>query len=128
MGTGLIVAALAAAAVILTGTAYSLLHPAPSRIADVTRCLRDEKHLAILSPLGDAVAASARAGNVATQVESNGVTISLARTTDEAHRMLAAYGSYGIPSDRLTIQDRLVALWQRPPTTSQLQTIDDCNY
>lgn len=126
---GLIVAVAVAVALLAGGGAYAALHRPPSRYDLVTRCLTNEKGIVIeTSPFWDDIALSAAAGAFTVTIEENRVTVSLAGSIDETDRLLAAYVGSGVPRDRLTQRGRLVAIWTRPPSPTQLQTLYDCTY
>lgn len=128
VGWGLAVAAFVAVAVLGIGGLYTVLYPGPSRLDLANRCLTSEKRLDVLTPFNDPVAASATGGTLSTDIQSNHVTISLAGSTTEAKQLVARYRGYSIPSGRLTLYERVVAFWQRPPTQDEIETVRDCSY
>ena len=92
------------------------------------RCLVNEKGAAVTTPR-DPIAGSAELGALATVVETNGVTVSVAASETSAERVAAAYRSVGGDlGERLEVRGRTVYLWERPPSPTQRQTVYDCAY
>ncbi len=92
------------------------------------RCLVNEKR-AFLEQPRDPIARSAELGTLRTVIETNGVTVSVAGSVEDARRILAAYESVaGELGKRLELRGRTVYLWDRAPSSSQRQTLFDCTY
>jgi hypothetical protein len=92
------------------------------------RCLVNEKGATVSTPR-DPIAGSAELGALATVVETNGVTVSVAASETSAERVAAAYRSIGGDlGERLEVRGRTVYLWERPPSPTQRQTVYDCAY
>jgi hypothetical protein len=112
---------------LLVASAWSLSHNDPTELDLTRRCLEREKSLAV-EPANDPVAASASGGALATVVEGNAVTVSVARSEAEVGRLRAAYAAGGDPGTRLDLHGRYVALWHRDPSPTQRQVTYDCAY
>jgi hypothetical protein len=96
--------------------------------SELRRCLVDEKG-AIVEETTDPIAESAELGALRTLIETNGVTVAVASSTDRAQRIAANYRSVGIDlGERLELRGRTVVLWDRPPSPTQRQTLYDCTY
>lgn len=91
-------------------------------------CLVNEKK-ATVGRANDPIAGSAELGALRTVIETNGVTISVAGSTGEAARLVAAYRAVGgALGPRLELRGRTVYLWDRAPSPTQRQTLFDCHY
>jgi hypothetical protein len=108
---------------------YSLVHEEPGAFAKVETCLASEKGLTLEQPR-DPIAGSAELGAVRTVVETNGVTIAVARDSESAERIVAAYRSVAsdLEEGRLERRGRLVFLWDRPASPTQRQALFECEY
>jgi hypothetical protein len=94
----------------------------------VSDCLRFEKGVPF-DAVRDPIARSAELGALRMVIETNGVTMSVAGDAEEAQRMVAAYQAVaGDLGTRLERRGRIVYLWDRRPSTSQRQTLYDCEY
>jgi hypothetical protein len=94
----------------------------------VSDCLQFEKGVPF-DTLRDPIAQSAKLGALRMVIETNGVTMSVAGDAEEAGRLAAAYRSVaGELGTRLEVRGRIVYLWDRRPSTSQRQTLFDCEY
>ena len=92
----------------------------------LTRCLIDWKGVTV-RPTRDPIARSAELGAFDTEIETNPVTVSVARDTEEAERIVAHYRAVGGElGPRLELRGRLVLLWEREPSLTQLQAMIDC--
>ena len=92
------------------------------------RCLVNEKGATVEEPM-DPIARSAELGSLRTVIETNGVTVSVAASTEGGRRLVAAYRSVaGELGTRLELRGRTVYLWDRPPSPTQRQTLFDCTY
>jgi hypothetical protein len=126
-------AALVAVAAILTAAVvgwrvHDALHDEPTAFELLRRCLVNEKHVALTAP-SDPVARSAELGAVRTAIETNGVTISVAHSLEDAARIVDAYRSVaGDLGTRLELRRTTVYLWDGPPSASQRQALYDCTY
>ena len=107
---------------------HDAVHDEPTAYELMVRCLTQEKHLA-LEPPRDPIALSAGLGAVRTVIETNGVTISVARSPEGAERIVAAYRSVaGDLGTRLELRGGTVYLWDGVPGSTQRQTVFDCTY
>ena len=111
---------------------YRSVHHGPTPLELTEKCLRREKLLPIESTAGDAIAASARGGSLATRVEGNGVHVLIATSDREAAELADEYRrTAGRRIDvRLDVRGRVVYVWEAPspPTATQRQTMYDCWY
>jgi cell wall-associated NlpC family hydrolase len=107
---------------------HDAVHDEPTAFELLRRCLVNEKHVAIAGTT-DPIARSAELGAVRTAIETNGVTISVARSPEDAARIVAAYRSVaGDLGTRLELRNGTVYLWDGPPSPSQRQALYDCTY
>ena len=124
----LIVAVLCVSSLVGWGV-YSAVHDERPIVERITICLTAEKGVTVEKPR-DPVAQSAELGALRTVIETNGVTISVAKDRKSAERIVAAYR--GIADDleegRLERRGRLVYLWDRPASPTQRQALFDCEY
>jgi hypothetical protein len=104
----------------------------PTALEQTERCLRREKLLPIESIEGDAIADTAGGGALATRVAGNGVRVVIAKSDEEAARLVATYlrtegRQIGI---RLDVRGHVVYVWEavRPPHSTERQTMYDCWY
>lgn len=126
---GLVVGALLVGAQLVVGVAWSLTHDDPTELELTARCFTREMLLQVEPTVGDAIAASASGGTLTTVVEGNLVTIALVSRAGEAERLRAAYLALGGDvGSRLEVRGRYVRLWHRPPSPSQRETADGCEY
>jgi hypothetical protein len=124
---GVVCALVVILAQLVVASAWSLGHEDPTELALTRQCLEREKGLAV-GPADDSVAASASGGALATVVEGNAVTLSVARSEAEVERLRSAYSASGDPGTRLDLHGRYVALWHREPSPTQRQVTYDCAY
>ena len=90
------------------------------------RCLIDWKGATVTSTR-DPIARSAELGAFETVIETNGITVSVARNREEAEEIVAHYRAVGGElGTRLELRGRLVFLWEREPSPTQLQAMIDC--
>ena len=90
------------------------------------RCLIDWKGVTV-RPTRDPIARSAELGAFETVIETNPVTVSVARNEEEAERIGANYRAVGgALGTRLELRGRTVFLWAREPSPTQHQAIIDC--
>jgi len=124
----LAVAALCVAA-ISGWAAYSVVHEGPSALAQITKCLVAERGQTV-EATRDPIAQSAELGALRTTVETNGVTIAVAKDPESADRILAAYRRIAtdLEEGRLERRGRLVYLWDRPASPTQRQALFNCEY
>ena len=124
----LTVAALCVSALVGWGV-YSVVHDEPGPVARITTCLVAERGLTVETPR-DPIAQSAELGALRTVVETNGVTISVARDRESAERIVAAYRRVAddLEEGRLERRGRLVFLWDRPASPTQRQVLFNCEY
>jgi hypothetical protein len=111
---------------LVVASAWSLGNDDPTELALTRQCLEREKGLEV-EPTDDPVAASASGGTLATVVEGNAVTLSVAGSEAEVERLRSAY-SASDPGTRLDLHGRYVALWHREPSPTQRQVTYDCAY
>lgn len=92
-------------------------------------CLEVEKGLTLETPR-DPIARSAELGALRTIIETNGLTISVAKNRASAERIVAAYRRVAadLEDGRLERRGRIVLLWDRPASPTQRQTVYDCEY
>jgi hypothetical protein len=96
--------------------------------SELRRCLVDEKG-AVVDETTDPIAESAELGALRTLIETNGVTVAVASSAEQAERIMANYRSVGVNlGERLELRGRTVFLWDRPPSPTQRQTLYDCTY
>jgi hypothetical protein len=111
---------------------YRSVHHGPTALELTETCLRREKLLPIEPVAGDAIAARARGGALATRVEGNGVHIAIARSEQEAKELAQAYlATAGRKIElRLERRGKVVYVWELPetPSPTQRQTMYDCQY
>jgi hypothetical protein len=125
---GLLAVATLLAAAVAGWRVHDAVHDEPTAYDLMTKCLRNEKGV-VLHQTRDPVARSARQGAFAAVIETNGVTVSVAREPREAERLAAAYRAVGGElGTRLELRGRTVYLWERPPSPTQRQTLFDCTY
>ncbi len=124
----LAVAALCVAALVEWGV-YSVVHEGPDPAASITTCSGGREGLpsrrrAIRS------LKSAELGALRTTVETNGVTIAVAKDREGAESIVAAYRSVAgdLEEGRLERRGRLVYLWDRPASPTQRQALFNCEY
>ena len=124
----LAVAALCVAALVGWGV-YSAVHDERPIVERITICLRAEKGVRVETPR-DPIAASAELGALRTVIETNGVTIAIAKNRENADRILASYRRVApdLEAGRLERRGRLVYLWDRPASPTQRQALFDCEY
>jgi hypothetical protein len=91
---------------LLVASAWSLSHNDPTELDLTRRCLEREKSLAV-EPANDPVAASASGGALATVVEGNAVTVSVARSEAEGRRQAAERAGEREPERRRVPDPRL---------------------
>jgi len=125
---GLVAALAVVLAQFLVGAAWSLVRDDPTVLDLTRRCLEREKGLTVETALGDPVAARAPGGALRTVIETNPVTIVVARSQAEVERLRAAYIAYRDPGTRLDVRGRYLALWLREPSPTQRQVTYDCAY
>ena len=120
------VAVLVAAA--LVGWAVQTARYEDPGFRELTRCLTEEKGAATTATR-DPIARSAELGALDTVIETNPVTVSVAKDADEAARIADDYR--GIADDlgaRLEVRGRTVYLWAREPSPTQRQALFNCTY
>ena len=124
----LAVAALCVAALVEWGV-YSVVHEGPDPAASITTCLVAERGFAVTTAR-DPIAQSAELGALRTTVETNGVTIVVAKDSERAESIVAAYRSVAgnLEEGRLERRGRLVYLWDRPASPTQRQALFNCEY
>ncbi len=80
-------------------------------------------------PAGDPIADSAGAGSLRATIETNGVTLALAKTEAEAEKIERYYQAVGTNLEgRLERRGRSVFLWDRVSSPTQRQGMYDCQY
>ena len=126
---GLAVAVVLVGAQVLVATGWSLGHDDPTNLELTARCFTREKLLQVEPTRDDPIASSASGGTLTTVVEGNLVTVSLVSHESEAERLREAYLALGGDVEsRLEVRGRYVRLWHRPPSATQQQTANDCEY
>ena len=92
----------------------------------LVRCLVNEKGATLAAPR-DPVAQSADLGAVRTTIETNGVTVSVARSPERAEDIVSAYRAVaGDLEGRLEQRGNAVYLLDRTASPTQRQTLFDC--
>jgi hypothetical protein len=112
----------------LVGWAVQTARYEDTGFEELERCLREEKG-APVQETRDPIARSAKLGALDTVLETNPVTVSVARDTQEAERIASNYRA--IADDlgaRLEVRGRTVYLWGREPSPTQRQAMFDCTY
>jgi len=124
----LAVAALCVSALVGWGV-YSTVHEERPIIERITICLTAEKGVTVGTPR-DPIANGAELGALRTVIETNGVTIAIAKDRKSADRIIAAYRRVApdLEEARLERRGRLVYLWDRPASPTQRQALFDCEY
>ncbi|MHB1242920.1 MAG: hypothetical protein ACYC1P_05910 [Gaiellaceae bacterium] len=121
-----VVGVLIAAALVAWGVATARYED--PRFEQTRRCLLNEKGATLETPR-DPIAASAELGALRTVIETNGVTVAVGSSREEAERVMAAYRAVGGDlGERLEVRGTTVYLWDRPPSPTQRQTLFDCTY
>ena len=104
----------------------------PSALERTENCLRREKLLQVEPVTSDAIAATARGGELATRVEGNGVHVVIAKSDGEAEELADEYRrTAGREIElRLDVRGRVLYVWEeaREPTPTERQTMYDCWY
>ena len=126
---GLLAVAVLCVAALADWAVYSVVHEDPGAVAQITRCLVAERGATVETPR-DPIAQSAELGALRTTVETNGVTIAVAKDPESAERIVAAYRRIAadLEEGRLERRGRLVYLWDRPASPTQRQALFDCEY
>jgi len=125
---GIVCALAVILAQVIVASAWSLARDDPTVLELTRRCLEGEKGLTVDAAADDPVAASASGGALRTVIETNPLTLSIARSLAEVERLRAAYLASGTPITRLDVRGRYVALWLRDPSPTQRQVTYDCAY
>lgn len=116
---GLVVALAVVLAQFLVGAAWSLARDDPTVLDLTRRCLEREKGLKVETASG---------GALRTVIETNPVTLRVARSQAEVERLRASYAAGGDPGTRLDVHGSYLALWLRDPSPTQRQVTYDCAY
>jgi hypothetical protein len=125
---GLIAVAVLCVAALADWAVYCAGHEETSAAEKITNCLWNEKALRVENPR-DPIAHSAGLGAMRTTIETNGVTIAIAKDRERAERVIAEYRRVAdLEPGRLERRGRLVYLWDRPASPTQRQTLFDCEY
>ncbi|MCZ7589006.1 MAG: hypothetical protein M5U27_09175 [Gaiella sp.] len=113
---------------LVVASAWSLGHDDPTALDRTRTCLEREKGVPVETTTDDPVAASASGGALGTVIETNPVTISIARSEPEVERLRAGYAGRGVTAAFLDVRGRYVTRWQREPSPTQRQVTYDCAY
>jgi len=125
----LVVVALIAAADVVGWKVHDIVHPRPTRLERTVFCLSDNKGVVAIVPAGDPISATAGAGSLRATIEGNEVTVSLARSEDEAAKLERDYRAVGSDLEGRLERRRLsVFLWQGVASPTQRQSMYDCQY
>jgi hypothetical protein len=127
----LVVVAVLVAAQIAGWVVYRSVHDDPTALELTERCLRREKLLAVDLGRNDPIARTARGGALVTRVEGEGVQVAIARSEEEAGRIVSAYMASGRKiALRLEVRGKVVYVWEAPrrPSPTKRQTMYDCWY
>lgn len=120
------VGALVAAALI--GWAVQTARYEDPGFRELTRCLTDERG-APTTATRDPIARSAELGALDTVIETNPVTVSVAKNAKAAERIAADYRAVADDlGTRLEVRGRTVYLWEREPSPTQRQALFNCTY
>jgi hypothetical protein len=126
---GLAVAAVLVGAQIATAAGWSVSHDDPTNLELTARCFTREKLLRVEPTRDDPIASSASGGALTTVVEGNLVTVAIVSRASEAERLRQAYLALGGDVEpRLVVRGRYGRLWHRPPSPTQLEIANDCEY
>jgi hypothetical protein len=111
---------------------YRSVHDEPTALELTEKCLRREKLLPIEPVVGDPVALTAGGGALGTRVLGNGVHVVIAKSDEEAARLVASYlNTIGRNIKiRLDERGRVIYVWEavRAPHSIERQTMYDCWY
>ena len=110
---------------------YRSVHHGPTALELTAQCLRREKLLTVDVGRNDPIARTARGGALVTRVEDEGVQVAIARSEEEARRLVSAYIATGRRiALRLEVRGNVVYVWEAPrrPSPTQRQTMYDCWY
>jgi hypothetical protein len=125
---GLLAVAALCVSALVGWAVYGVVHEDPGVVARIRTCLVAERGATVETPR-DPIAESAELGAMRTTVETNGVTIAVARDGEGAERIAAAYRNVaGELEGRLERRGRLVYLWDRPASPTQRQALYNCEY
>jgi hypothetical protein len=109
------------------GAGHRIFDPDPSARTIATRCLVDEKGLAVETSPRDPIAGSASGGRISTVVEGNPLTLVFTDSRDEAAHIAGLYERVaGELGSRLELRGHVVHVWSGDPTSVQRQTVFDC--
>lgn len=102
----------------------------PTPLEVTVRCLTLEKGVPVDLTPDDELARSARFGALSLVIETNPVTVAVARDVVQAEEIAASYRRLAAePLDaRLVVRGRNVYLFERPWSPTQLQHLLDCQY
>ena len=117
----------------LTGwVVYRSVHDDPTPLELTEKCLRREKLLPIEPIIGDPVALTASGGALATRVLGNGVHVVIAKSDEEAARLVATYLNTTGRNIKIRLDERgrVIYVWEavRAPHSIERQTMYDCWY
>ena len=110
---------------------YRSVHHGPTALELTEKCLRREKLLSVDVGRNDPIARTARGGALVTRVEDDGVQVAIARSADEARKLVSAYMATGRKIElRLELRGNVVYVWEAPrrPSPTARQTMYDCWY
>jgi hypothetical protein len=108
---------------------HDLVYPRPTRLERTVFCLKDNKGVLATVPAGDPIADSAKAGSLRATIETNRVTLALAKSEGEAEKIERDYRAVGTNLEgRLERRGRSVFLWERVASPTQRQGMYDCQY
>ena len=105
------------------------INPSPSSLALTTKCLRNEKRLAVETGAIDPLGKTADGGVARTRVEGNEVTIVISSSEAKARKIAGYYSAVsGGPEDAIQLWKHDVFVWKGSPSPTQQQTLYDCYY
>ena len=129
---GCVVVAALVAAELAGWVVYRSVRDAPTALELTEKCLRREKLLPIEPIVGDPVALTAGGGALATRVLGNGVHVVIAKSDEEAARLVATYLSTAGRNIKIRLDERgrVIYVWEavRAPHSIERQTVYDCWY
>ena len=118
----LVVSVLLALELVGTVADTGLNNPSPSALALTTKCLRNEKSLAVETGAVDQIGKTADGGVARTRIEGNRVTVVISASDKKAERIADYYDAVnGGPEDAIELRGHVVYVWQFSPSPTQRQ-------
>lgn len=113
---------------VVAGVAREAVSDQRSYLEMVETCLV-ERDTPFEGVSGDPIAKTAERGSLRASVDGNSVTVSLGGSEDDAqrlHDLYAAVASADVVETRLDLRRKVVFLWEREPTSAQLEFMYLC--